>query len=110
MIGFEEFILNKGYTKMVYDYKLNKLRIPGKYEIISTYGPLEFVYVKEGFKHITYGLLEAGKPPVWVNPKPISLCTEEELNFGWIGNDTLNRIYQRHTNDEIYESINKNYE
>lgn len=110
MIGFEEFILNKGYTKMVYDYKLCNLRLPNKYENISTYGPLGFVYVKEGFKNIEYGLYEVGKPPVWLFPKPYSLLTEDEIKEGWVGNDILNRIYQKYTNDEIYESLNKNYE
>lgn len=107
-MGFEEYLLNKGYVKMVYDTKLGVLKIPGKYDIISTMGYLDFRYVKDGYKTISYGLYEADKPPVWFAPKPISLCATEK--GVWIGNDILNKIYQKYTNDEIYESLNQTYE
>ena len=104
-IGFEEFILGKGYKKMIYNTKKSCLEEPGKYEIISTMGNMDYRYIKEGFKSIHYGLYEAGKSPVWFYPKPYSLSNTTQLY-----NDEINKIYQNHTNDEIYESINKNYE
>lgn len=108
-VGFEEYLLNKGYTKMIYNTKTSKLEPCGKYDILSTMGNLDFRYVKEGYKTISYGLYEANKPPVWFYPKPISLVAEDELQQIWIGNDILNRVYQNNTNEDIYESINKEY-
>ncbi len=111
-MSFEEYLLNKGYTKMVLNTKTMKLELPSKYTILSTMGNLDFRYVKEGYKTIIYGLYECNKPPVWIEPKPYSLLSKEELleGLGHFGNDLLNKIYQKHTNDDIYESLNKEYE
>lgn len=103
-MGFEDYILGKGYQKMVMNSKTRKLEAFNG-EILSTMYNLDYWYVKEGCEPIIYGLYEADKPPVWHWPKPYALAVEgEDLSR----NDGLNRVYQKYTNEEIYNALIKN--
>lgn len=108
-MNFEQYILDKGYSKMIMDTKSMMLKPAGNYKAVSTYGPVDFIYHKEGLEDIYYGLYEFDKPPVWHWPKPWSLLEPMGITSNHIGNDLLNRVYSKFTNDEIYESINKEY-
>jgi hypothetical protein len=99
-MNFEEYLLSLGYVKMVKDRKTMILRPHTNYDILSTMGHLDFYYCKENHEDILYGLYETDKPPIYHWPKPYSLSTES-----YLGNDEINRIFQTHTNEEIYESM-----
>ncbi len=107
-MGFEEYLINKGYTKMVYNFKTEKLTSLVGSSILSSMGTLEYIYVKQGYKNIIYGLNEAYKPPVLIYPKPMSLINLYRKNVhAGVRDDDVHNVFNKHTLDEIYESILK---
>lgn len=105
-MGFEEYLISKGFEKMVYDHDLKKLRPVGKYDIIST-SNIHFRYVKDGLD-FAWGLSEVGKPPILCFPKPYNLMLKCNGGKPFYDNDDLmNRVFQNHTNEEIFNDCIK---
>lgn len=105
-MGIEEYLIGKGYVKYIYNCRTGRLELPGEYTILSTMGNLDWRFVKDGFKTITYGLNECGKPPVLIYPYPYSLIKNEIGSINMC-DDIIHRIFEKYSLDEIYESICK---
>jgi hypothetical protein len=109
MIGFQEYLINKGYEakRASFNSKKELIYITSKECFIeenafSTMisGGLTIEY-RKGDLGISWGLGEYGKPPTLLYPRPkftgnIKEITEQECTV---------RQLLKYTNDEIYEAI-----
>lgn len=96
-MNFEQYLIEKGYVKNVYDYKLTGLRKAKKHEILSTVTNLDFRYTKDGEKMITWGLNLDGKSATLIYPRPKGIT--------WFHDDEMNRMLLDKTPEEIYKLI-----
>lgn len=95
-MNFEQYLINKGYCKKVYDFKTFTLKDACKYDILSTMGHTSFIYVKDN-SQIVWGLHEINKPPTLISPRPHNIITDDEMNS----------FILNHSNDELYNLICK---
>ena len=95
-MSFENYLLELGYKKHVYDHKNRCLALAKEFDILSTMGHVCFFYGKDEHKLITWGLHEIHKPPTLISPRPEHILNDDEMN----------RFILSHTNEELYNLIN----
>jgi hypothetical protein len=93
-MSFENYLLELGYKKQVYDFKTKTLIDAKEFDILSTMGHICFFYIK-GNHEIIWGLHEIHKPPTLISPRPEHILNDDEMN----------RFILSHTNEELYNLI-----
>ena len=90
---FQEYLIELGYTKKVYNF--SNLVDASENETLSTTGHAAFFYTKDNEKIIAWGILEFGKQPTLIMPRPTFIKSDSEM-YEYIAN---------HTNEELYNLI-----
>lgn len=95
MTNFEEFLIEKGYVKYVYNSKDKRYYKP-KAHIISTMENICHIYIKDNKEEekIVFGLSEKDKPPTLIYPRP-RIRVKKLINF----NNELIQITQNEQED-----------
>lgn len=84
-MGFQEILLENGYERFSCEYnrktkKISYTKVGNMYDFSTmTSGRLDNRWIKNGHE-IIFGLNEFGKPPTLIQPRPIGVLTDDEMN------------------------------
>ena len=119
MIALEQYLLDKGYLKLLFDNDTNWFiqEKEGRHTI-STMVNLYYWYVLpedlEDFNNRKFnkrmfkiGLNEYKKPPTLIYPRPFIQTDEGYTEVRLIDDDQMNRILKDKTNEEVIELVSK---
>lgn len=105
--NFEDYLINKGYYKHVFETKTMTYRLATHTDILSTLGNLDFRYYKEDLSGKSYKEVDRTKEIVWglhEHHKPPCLISHR-YKLGVIMDDEVFNYFETHNFDEIYLSL-----
>lgn len=111
MTSFESMLLDKGYTKHIFNCKTMEHEPTEKHEISSMVN-LDHRYIL-GDRYIVFGLHERHRPPTLISPRPrITIQREREINGEKVTvfedetlDDSMNVLLTKIDNEDIYDAL-----
>ena len=93
-MSFENYLIELGYKKQVYDSKSHTIIDANQnHSIVKN---IAFIYTKENHNQIVWGLDEINRPSTLLSPRPKFIKDYNEMNAYLLS----------HTNEELYNLIN----
>ena len=111
MTSFEYMLIDKGYTKHIFNCITMEHELTTEH-VISSMVNLDHRYIR-GDNYICFGLNEKGKPSTLISPRPtITIQREREINGEKVTvfedetlDDSMNVLLTKVDNEDIYNAL-----